>query len=320
NLHTTHVTGAEFNYTIPSKLGTTALGGEIRNEEITSSSLLDTTRQNGGITLEHRFRFFDKLTITPGFFLNWTNTAKWQMYPGAEAGFQITKHVNVYASANKSFRIPSFTEMYYKDPANQGNPNLTPEAAWTYEAGTRYLKSGHILRLAAFRRTGNNLIDWLSVKKTDSTSIWMAQNIGHISTTGGEAQYTWLLTEKNPGAFITRVDVQYAYLYSESELNANQAKYLLDHLRHQVILGLDHKVFKSLSHSIKLRYEDRNIYAPYWLVDSRLFWKGKNYNAYVQAHNLLGTEYFEIGRIPMPGRWVSVGAEFVLPVGKKEQF
>src|SRR5690606_25177612 len=86
NVHTSYVGGAEFNYTIPSKLGTTALGGEIRNEALNSSSLGEVERQNGGVTLEHRFRFFDRLTFTPGFFLNWTNTSKWEIYPGADAG------------------------------------------------------------------------------------------------------------------------------------------------------------------------------------------------------------------------------------------
>src|SRR5690606_30986694 len=108
--------GAEFNYLIPSKLGSTALGGEIRNEVLNSSSMIDTSRQNAGFTLEHKFQLWERFTFTPGFFLNWTNTSKWEIYPGADAGFKLTDNINLYASVNQSFRIPSFTELYYNDP------------------------------------------------------------------------------------------------------------------------------------------------------------------------------------------------------------
>ena len=38
-------------------------------------------------------------------------------------------------SASRAFRVPSYTELYYSDPSDFGNPNLRPESAWTYEGG-----------------------------------------------------------------------------------------------------------------------------------------------------------------------------------------
>ncbi|NIQ58320.1 MAG: TonB-dependent receptor, partial [Gammaproteobacteria bacterium] len=39
------------------------------------------------------------------------------------------------AAAGRSFRTPTWTERYYRDPANIGRPDLAPERAWSAEAG-----------------------------------------------------------------------------------------------------------------------------------------------------------------------------------------
>ena len=57
------------------------------------------------------------------------------------AGYWLSPHVKLRASISRAFRVPSYTELYYEDPANIGNPNLRPERAWNYEGGIDWTPS-----------------------------------------------------------------------------------------------------------------------------------------------------------------------------------
>ena len=55
--------------------------------------------------------------------------------PTVAGGVWISPKLKFRASASRAFRVPSYTDLYYSDPYNFGNPNLRPERAWTYEGG-----------------------------------------------------------------------------------------------------------------------------------------------------------------------------------------
>ena len=84
----------------------------------------------------------------------------WRAYGGVETGLQIDRKIHVYLSANQSLRYPTFTELYYNGPTNEGNPDLSPEQAVTLEVGVRYASRHHSGNFAIFNRHGKNLIDW----------------------------------------------------------------------------------------------------------------------------------------------------------------
>ena len=46
--------------------------------------------------------------------------------------------------ASRAFRVPSYTDLYYHDPANAGSPGLRPERAWSYVAGLDWNPSGRV--------------------------------------------------------------------------------------------------------------------------------------------------------------------------------
>ena len=65
------------------------------------------------------------------------------------------------ASASRAFRVPSYTDLYYHDPANLGNPNLRPERAWTYETGVDWVPSARLRGgLTVFERRERDGIDY----------------------------------------------------------------------------------------------------------------------------------------------------------------
>ena len=55
--------------------------------------------------------------------------------PGLGIGWWPVPTVRLRASTGRAFRVPTFTERFYSDPANWARPEVGPEAAWAGEGG-----------------------------------------------------------------------------------------------------------------------------------------------------------------------------------------
>jgi len=314
NFHTTNVIGSEIHTTIESKAGTTGLGVEIRNEDIESTNLGDWNRDNLGIFTEHQLSI-GKLSLTPGVYLNWFSDFGWSAFPGLDASYKFTNNFRGFANIGRSFRIPTYTDLYYADPANLGNPELSAEAALSYEAGFKYYKKGFYIQASYFDRTTDNQIDWV---KTNEDDPWQPQNFSEQKTIGidisMEMDFNQVL---NPASFVRKISLAYTYL--NATLDGREdfiSRYVLENLNHQFIGGLNHKIVGSFSHQLQIRFADRVSLADYWLFDSRLNWQNDNGNiqAYLEASNLFDRNYTEVNLVPMPGRWVRLGAKFRIDI------
>ena len=85
----------------------------------------------------------------------------------------------------------------------------------------------------------------------------------------------------------------------------------MDNLSQQLIAGLDIDIIpKHLSLHTNYRYLDRVSLTDYQLLDMKLNFKSSNFNAYINANNVLDTKYRETNLVPMPGRWFGIGFQF----------
>jgi outer membrane receptor protein involved in Fe transport len=67
--------------------------------------------------------------------------------------------LELVANVNRSYRFPSFQELYLRIEGFQPNPTLEPEDAWTIDAGLRWRDGGPLaFELAYFRRWLSNTI------------------------------------------------------------------------------------------------------------------------------------------------------------------
>lgn len=308
NLHTTNVFGADFNASRTWKLGITSLGAEGRREQIVSTNLGNHHRYNAGLYAEHRFMFWEKLSVNPGFFVSWYSDYDVQFYPGLDVSFLAAKYFSLYATANRSYRVPTYTELYYKDPQNVANPNLKPEEAISYEGGFRYNKQSIAFSAAVFTKQGSNIIDWV---RDSSTAPWQVQNYAQLTTQGLEIMLTlkpakWL-GEK---FFIEQIGAQFCHLQSEKQNSELLSKYVGDYLRNQLIFNIQNKLPLGFKMRSGIRYEERAGYQSYWLADIRLMKSIEKFTFFADATNLFNQKYYEFAAIPMPGRWVSGGITF----------
>jgi iron complex outermembrane receptor protein len=82
------------------------------------------------------------LTVTGGIMaFRSSDLAGFRVYPGIDVAYRLNNRFRLYSSANKTLRMPTFTDMFYKSPVQQGNPELNPEEALSFEGGIRFNNS-----------------------------------------------------------------------------------------------------------------------------------------------------------------------------------
>ena len=306
NEHQTDAYGIQIGSGFTSELGITAFGGEITFEDMESSNLGDHDRRQGGIFLEHRLHPLEALSLGIGASAVHYTQWGWELWPGTEFSAELSDGLNWFASIERSFRIPSYTELYYDTPANQGNPDLKPEEAWTYETGIRYRGKGVGADFSLFRRDENDLIDWSRASEQDP---WKARNIAENTTQGFELGF-----DLYPDAFwgkqyLSSVNIAYTYLDSDWNSGELESKYVLDHLRHQFHVFIILDWLDGLTQAVNVRYQERMIGDSHVTLDTRLAYKFDRYELFLDVRNLFDEQYVESGFSPMPGRWIMGGVK-----------
>ncbi len=349
NYHLTDVLGGNLNIVVPWSLGKTSFGGEVRSESIWSNNIgndVDTpkpvpgepcglfdkyySRINNSFFLEHVF-VIEKFSFSVGMLLN-NNSAldeSVQFFPGMDASYWINSRLKLFASINKSLRMPTFTELFYTGPLNVGNENLKPEEAVTYEGGGAFFTEFMENKLSVFYRKSSNLIDW---GRQDGEEKYVTRNLSDMNSTGVEVSSTIHLQKLFQNqTFFRTFQFGYNYIHQDKEsLPDYESVYVLDYLKNKLYLGAKNRIFSKLSSNISMLYQDRNgtysaytfqngsfvesqkEYEPYVTVDLRLQWTAEKYLVYLDINNLLNKQYFDIGNVQQPGIWVKAGVKISL--------
>jgi len=307
NEHRTDAYGVQLSSRIKSELGTTALGGEIASEDLHSSNLGDYDRERSGVFFEHKFYPVERLTFGLGASAMHYSDWGWEYWPGAESNIELMDRLNWFASVGRSFRVPSYTELYYDTPANQGNPDLKPEQAWTYETGLRWRKQGLGANVSLFLRDAENVIDWSRVSDQDP---WKVRNVAESTTQGFEIGLDVYPAAFSDTKFLSAVNVAYTYLDSDWGTGKLESKYALDHLRHQLHASIILDWVDNFTQTVLARYEKRVVGDAHIVADTRIAYKWHRCEVFLKATNLFDEEYVESGFVPMPGRWIIGGVKF----------
>jgi iron complex outermembrane receptor protein len=207
--------------------------------------------------------------------------------------------VKLHASAGHAFRIPTFTDLFYSDPNNQGNPFLTPERAWSSEAGVQWAPVPSWMTSATFfDRREQNVIDYI---RRSPAEKWQAENLRDVVTDGVE------LSVRRALAADSFVQLQYTYLTADAGAVDFLSKYVLDYARHSLGASASTALPGGFGLGQRVDYKRRADGRHYWVVDTRLSKQIGAAQFYLDGSNLLDTRYQEILGVDMPGRWVSAG-------------
>ncbi|MBV7268781.1 TonB-dependent receptor plug domain-containing protein [Winogradskyella luteola] len=307
NFHISDKIGAEANASYVSKLGITGFGIDLSKIYLRSNNLGNRNRFMTNVFLEHRFSLLNnKLDITPGVALTYFSDFKFHAFPGIDIGFDITNDLKAYGNVGYTYRIPTYTDLYYSDPRTNGNPDLEPEEAFAQEVGIKYITPKFRATLAVFNRDAKNLIDY--IRPNTIEEIFTATNITEVNTKGLEFDAAYNLKLKG---FTQTLAFGYAYLDDTIlEQNEELSRYSLNTLKHQYTTRLSTQLFKDMRQNIVYKYAERTTGQTYNVWDASLVYRLKQMEFTITASNIFDADYIETGFTPMPPSNVLFGLRY----------
>ena len=345
NFHFAQTASAALSAHYASKIGTTSFGVSVRNENMHSTNLGDTINPDGQVPNVADFpladvrvldlvkggnRFHTNYYAEQTFYyaglsasigINGTYNTQFGHHVGggANIGYEFKKAGTIYVNANRSLRMPTFTDLYYNAGNQLGNRNLKPEEAWLLSIGykgnlspTLSSREGGRFSWAVdwYYRWGKNIIDWVYVP-TDTKRPFHAENQQQVNATGLELSLAYRLNE-----WLRCVSVDYAYTYLDLDLKEAGSRYL-DYLSHKLAIHLEHGIYKGLGASWTVRFQKREgqynnaegevaDYQPVWLLDGSVYWQNKYLRVSADCTNMTNSRYYDYGGILQPGAWAKV--------------
>ena len=335
NFHRTDVYGIKVGGHIDWKLGKTAASALLRHENILSTNIgkdisispkgvytRSDNRSTVSFCLEHNI-LLKHWTISAGLMTSMTSAIdnSFRFYPGIDIAYRPSSNWKVLLSYNKGFRLPTFTELYYKSPTHEGNRDLKPEHNHSVSLGLQHRWGGAEASAKVFYHRGTQMIDWVMYSPDDifHTASFGLDNVG--AQLQGRFSFSELLGHD---AWVRSLNLGYTFIHqtkhdAEGVVKSNVA---MEYLRHKFVANLSHRIFSRLSMSWDFRFQERVgsylsggglvPYHPYAMLDAKLQWDAPRYQVYVQATNLTNHRYYDLGSVPQPGIWVMAGGRIRL--------
>lgn len=338
--------------------GRTAVSADLRQEDVLSTSLgkdLDESeyvavrgekgvhytrhdsRGNFSYNLEHNL-IFSHWTVSAGVLAN-MNTgfgSRHHFYPGVDIAYRPTDRWKIFASYNKGFRLPTFTDLYYQTPTHKANAGLKAEENRSLQAGVQYRPTGVNAMVRGFYHRGHRMIDWVMYSSDDvlHSANFDVDNLGVQADV--KLDFPALMSRDT---WLTGLKLGYTYMHQtrHDDVEIFKSNYAMEYLRHKFVTVLDHRIWNRLSASWQLCWQERegsyieygetyvdpvtgylrkatdgklHDYKPYANLDLKLQWADKNYQVYVQGTNLTNVRYYDLGNIPQAGICIMAGVRW----------
>ena len=301
NNHNSRVVGAMLNSSYPlAKNHVLGFGFETRGDYLTSTNLGDRSRAVFTSNLELKsYLFNERLKVYSGFTFNHYSDFGSSVLAGIDASYQIENHFNVFANIGNTFRTPSYTELYYEDFSNVGNPNLKEESALNYELGFKYVNADLFGQISYFRREGSDIIDWIQ-QDINGSLKWQPGNFSSLNSQGIDfSAYKKIASI----GILDRVRLSYTYVVNDLEQAENQlSRYALEQINHQVNFSTFWK-YKDLKWSTTYRFIDRVATENYGVWDASVSYNFKQTDFALTVNNIFEKEYEEFPGLTMPKGW-----------------
>ena len=295
NLHISNKVGAETNVVINSSLGKTGVGIDVSRIFLVSNNLNDHNRTVVTGFLEHRFEI-NNLDITPGVAISSFSDFNTKAFPGLDLGYRFSERFKLYSNIGYTYRVPTFTDLYYVGRNEIGNPDLKPESAFSEEIGLKYSTGAFNLNVALFKRDAKDLIDWAKDNPNDPDEKWEARNFSEVNTKGLEIDLGYAFK-----IFGYDQKISLGYSFIEDENKDEYTRYALNSIKNHITSSIDFKFSKIFTQNISYRFVERSRGETYNVVDAKIVARlPKNLFLSLSANNIFNTAYTETNLVPMP--------------------
>ena len=301
NLHKTNKIYLDFSFSKLFESSRLNFGIDLSNSSISSNNLGDHNRFTTSLYADYTFKTKDnKLSFSPGLSISNFSDMSTHFFPGIDVGFDVNEKINLYANYGKTYRIPTYTDLYYSDRNTIGNPDLNPEHAITNEIGIKYSNENIDVSSSFFTRKSSNIIDYVKQSEQDK---WEATNIRNLDTNGFDLSFLYKISLYNS------LRIGYTYLFDKSYVSqVNYSRYAINSLRHQLNTRLALKYSNKITHTLISRFGERSNKVSHIIYDSNLKYQlSENSYFFINVNNIFNEEYYETNLVPMPGRNFLVG-------------
>jgi len=180
-----------------SRWGTLLAGIETERQGFSSTAVGNPLRRSNSGWAQARLEW-RALSVTPAARYDWLTESEPMpdssafrstervLSPRLSLTYSLNKWVNLYAGIGRSFRTPTFNELYWpKDQWTSGNPRLKPEWATNLEFGLSGTRKNLLdYRLGVYQSRLTDLIQW----QFDSTGLTRPVNLDTATITGAELE------------------------------------------------------------------------------------------------------------------------------------
>ncbi len=337
NFHLTDAIGSQITITYSKKNYAVWTGIDIRYEQIYSNNIgkevIRPKRVRGTDSAWYtryyertNYRLFHeedlqlgKLSISAGIMVNWNSEFDElpKIIPGMDISFHVSEKLTLFSGINRALHLPTFTDLFYVDPVNQGNLNLDPNTMVSVEGGMKFNREDVKLTLTGFFNTGRGMTDWLW--------SYTSNKFGPVNLTRHK---TWGFASNLsvfPGGWLQKagvamLSVHYTYLDTRKALPDSVSKYY--NLKHKFSMVIRQDLTKSLSLSWNISYQDRQGETigyqsdagyfltdnkPFWLIDGTINYNIRKLHVFFGISNVLNTRYIDTGSVVQPGRCWEAG-------------
>jgi iron complex outermembrane receptor protein len=284
---------------------TVSYGAEMLHESIASNNLGTHARSRGAAYAAVDFRALKRFSLSIAAREEVYRNFSGQFSPSISGGAWLTPKLKLRASASRAFRFPTYTDLYYSDPANRGNPNLLPEHAWTYEAGLDWSPTSKLrAAVTVFERRERNGIDYY---RTSPTGLWQALNIDSLNFTGIESSLHAAISRTQS------LDLRYTWLMGvQDTVPLGATKYTFNYPGDSGVLAWQAALPGGLLARTRLGVLNRQAQDPYPLWEAQIARSAGRVHPFLQLANITNSSYQEIQGVIMPGRSIVGGVEYLI--------
>jgi outer membrane cobalamin receptor len=284
-----------------------SLGYEQRKDSLVSTDSGNHETTNDAWFLQDELSLGDSLIVVLGGREDKHSVYGDNFSPRASARYLVRGSGTIIrVSYGKSFRAPTFNDLYWSDPFSMGNPNLKPESAKEYEAGIEQpFGTGNRIKLTGFERKVTDLINWNFM-----VFPMTPENIGKADIKGLEAEAAFRLSN------VMSLGANYTYIKAIDDITGDKI-YSTLYPKNQIKGHLD----IALDTDVHLFTEARMVenYVPagspawrYTVVDAKLAQKfGRRADAkgeiYFAVTNIFDRKYEVVQGYPMPPKEIRGG-------------
>ncbi len=239
--------------------------------------------------------------------------------PHLAGSLRLTNQLKLRAGGGYGFRLPTYTDLYYSDPATIGNANLKPESAWSGEGGADWAPMRRLtLSATGFYNRQHDTIDYVQAPSHSvpllpawcPINTWCAVNLSGLHFAGVESSATWMAAKGQT--------VQLAWtelIGGQAPLGGLRSEYALNYPVENIhavwTSALPHALTVTNSVAIAKDYQQTGNTPwnanPYPVWDAAFTRDTGRIRPYLRLSNLSNTGYEEINGVPMQGRSITGG-------------